>query len=174
MKIAIQQTSSGFARIIQGTTAPGPIPWQVQLCKGRPSFGYSTFCGGTIIDTNTILTAAHCFDGEDLDADYFFIYAGAVSLGDNSAQKVFVESIKLHESYCNKTCRAKLGLGMDNDIAILKLKTPLIFDDKVQAACLPDASFKPEGICVGSGWGFVSQTSPKDGKYPKNLQVCFN
>ena len=173
MKIAIQQTS-GFARIIQGTTAPGPIPWQVLLCKGRPSFRYSFFCGGTIIDANTILTAAHCFDGADLDADYFFIYAGAVSLGDYSAQKVFVESIKLHESYCYKNCPAKVGPRYDNDIAILKLKTPLIFDDKVQPACLPDASFKPEGISVGSGLGWVSQTSLKDGKHPENLLVCIN
>ena len=174
MKIAIQQTSSGFARIIQGTTVPGPIPWQVLLCKGRPSFRHIFFCGGTIIDANTILTAAHCFDGADLDADYFFIYAGAVSLGDYSAQKVFVESIKLHESYCYKNCPAKVGPRYDNDIAILKLKTPLIFDDKVQPACLPDASFKPEGISVGSGLGWGSQTSLKDGKHPENLLVCIN
>ena len=177
MKIAIQQTSSGFGRIVQGKTAIGPIPWQVQLRKGSLS-SFIFFCGGTIIDAKTILTAAHCFDGKDIDADDYFIYAGAVPFHDRTvfAQNVYAKpkSIIIHESYCNKACAAKGGEKNNNDIAIIKLKTPLIFDDKVQPACLPDAFFKAEGISVGSGWGFVSQTSPKEGKYPENLQVCIN
>merc|ERR1712051_516937 len=48
-------------------------------------------------------------------------------------------------------------MGTDNDIAILKLKTPLTFNDKVQRACLPEASFVPTGKAVASGWGLVSQ-----------------
>ena len=92
------------------------------------------------------------------------------------AQNIYAKpkSIIIHESYCNKACAAKGGEKNNDDIAIIKLKTPLIFDDKVQPACLPDAFFKAEGISVGSGWGFVSQTSPKEGKYPENLQVCIN
>ena len=57
---------------------------------------------------------------------------------------------------------------LDNDIAIVKLKSPLIFDDKVQPACLPDASFKPEGIAVASGWGHVQHTPQV---VPDTLQV---
>ena len=48
----------------------------------------------------------------------------------------------------------------DNDIAILKLKTPLTFNDNVQPACLPDANFHPDiygGIGVVSGWGILSE-----------------
>ena len=167
MKNVIQQ-KSGFARFIQGTTAPGPIPWQVLLRRGSPSFSYITFFGGTIIDAKTILTAAHCIEKFDTKLDDFFIYAGAVSQYDNSGQNVFVESIKLHESYCNEACAAKGGILLDNDIAIVKLKNPLIFDDKVQPACLPDASFKPEGIAVASGWGRI-QHNPQ--VVLDNLQV---
>ena len=150
-------------RIIQGNTAPEPIPWQAHMGQGT-SISFSYFCGGTIIDEKTILTAAHCYHGKDLDADGFFISAGAINVRDGSAQIAGVESIKIHESY-NESIPPKY----DNDIAILKLKTPLIFNDKVQPACLPEASFIPEGIAVASGWGMIDQTPTVT---PLDLQVC--
>ena len=46
----------------------------------------------------------------------------------------------------------------DFDLAILKLDSPLVFDDNVKPVCLPDASFEPKEIDgtvkgVVSGWG---------------------
>ena len=46
-----------------------------------------------------------------------------------------------------------------NDIIILKLKSPLKFSSKVQPACLPSADWAPENDekmkerCFVSGWG---------------------
>ena len=45
----------GGDRIVGGTAAPSMIPWQVALLSGD-----SQFCGGTILDECTILSAAHC------------------------------------------------------------------------------------------------------------------
>ena len=42
-------------RIVGGDDAPYMIPWQVFVKNGMK------MCGGTIIDTFTILSAAHCF-----------------------------------------------------------------------------------------------------------------
>ena len=42
-------------RIVGGEAAPSMIPWQVAILSGS-----SQFCGGTILDSCTILTAAHC------------------------------------------------------------------------------------------------------------------
>ena len=42
-------------RIVGGEVAPSMIPWQVAML-----YGNSQFCGGTILDECTILTAAHC------------------------------------------------------------------------------------------------------------------
>ena len=44
-----------------------------------------------------------------------------------------------------------------NDIIILKLKSPLSLNSKVQSACLPSANWAPENDinnkCFVSGWG---------------------
>ena len=42
-------------RIVGGKEAPSPIPWQVAILSGGIQF-----CGGTILDEFTILSAAHC------------------------------------------------------------------------------------------------------------------
>ena len=60
------------AEIVGGQIADSPIPWQVSLQE----IGGSHFCGGTILDTFTILSAAHCFNGRDLMNGYF-IRAGS-------------------------------------------------------------------------------------------------
>ena len=41
----------------------------------------------------------------------------------------------------------------DNDIAIVKLKLPLTFNNNVKNACLPESSFAPQTSAVVSGWG---------------------
>ena len=49
---------------------------------------------------------------------------------------------------------------LDNDIAILKLKSSLRFNDTVQPACLPQPLFTPEEtgeLAVVSGWGTTSE-----------------
>ena len=67
-------TASRFkpAEIVGGQIAPSPIPWQVSV-----QIGGSHFCGGTILDTYTILSAAHCFDGYGVSVDGFDIRAGS-------------------------------------------------------------------------------------------------
>ena len=56
-----------------------------------------------------------------------------------------------------------------NDLAILKLKTPLRFEvGVVQRACLPSISFLPtfKETVVTSGWGLT-----EEGDIPNKLQV---
>ena len=49
------------AKIINGQFADSPIPWQVRVHASFNSLGKSFACGGTILDEETILSAAHCF-----------------------------------------------------------------------------------------------------------------
>ena len=43
-------------RIVGGEAAPTPVPWQVSVQSGTWHF-----CGATILDASTLLSAAHCF-----------------------------------------------------------------------------------------------------------------
>ena len=72
-------------RIVGGQFAPTNIPWQAQVHIGDYSYlghkGQSGhFCGATILDAKTILSAAHCF------------FAGPK----------FIQSYKLPEKYHGK------------------------------------------------------------------------
>merc|ERR1712050_51681 len=51
-------------RIVGGKIALEPIPWQahITIMIGRESFQ----CGGTILDEETILSAAHCFNSKQV------------------------------------------------------------------------------------------------------------
>ena len=72
--------SSLTDRIVGGKAANGPIPWQVSLQRSN-GFTSQHFCGGTILDANTVLSAGHCFantnTGEPESTNGILVVAGA-------------------------------------------------------------------------------------------------
>ena len=57
-------------RIVGGQHAPSMIPWQVAIV--------GIGCGGTILDSCTILSAAHCFEHQYTPSS---IRAGSIKYG---------------------------------------------------------------------------------------------
>lgn len=57
--------NGNFTKIVGGTNAnAGDAPWQVALTSGTGSNIFQAqFCGGTLINSNWVLTAAHCTEG---------------------------------------------------------------------------------------------------------------
>ena len=54
--------NSPSKRIVGGTEAPqGAWPWQAMILK-RFGNNYGQWCGGTLIDPNWVVTAAHCIE----------------------------------------------------------------------------------------------------------------
>ena len=136
------------SKIVGGSTAPNPIPWQVHVHINRTDEKGIQGCGGTILDEETILSAAHCYYPKSITTIQF-IEAGIVQEFSKKGQNIKVKDIIVHSDY-----DPRKDAKHDNDIAILKLETPLIFNKNVMPASLPNPSFnlKPK-VAVVSGWG---------------------
>lgn len=190
------------ARIVGGNVAvQGSWPAQVlilQTISGLyriPKY-YGSFyqisktfiCGGTLINLDTILTAAHCINDvfshvigkytyyvdvdDPFDASQYTVYVGAHDLSFLSSNrppsyptvKMAVKKVIRHSNYDKN--------NFLNDIAIYKLKTPVELNQYVQPACLPNpnsAIVQPtiNANVFASGWGTLSE-------YGSSSSVLYN
>ncbi|XP_042315230.1 transmembrane protease serine 2 isoform X2 [Sceloporus undulatus] len=135
-------------RIVGGTSASlGDWPWQVSLQV------YGThLCGGSIITPEWIVTAAHCVDGTYSAPHYWNVFAGILRQPEMIYSKGHrVEKVIPHPNYDSSS--------KTNDIALMKLQSPLIFDEFIRPVCLPNPGmmFQPGQQCWISGWGALRQ-----------------
>ena len=77
------------SEIVGGQLAPSPIPWQAAIQHGD-----SFICGATILDAFSVLSAAHCFYGKNLN-DSFFIRAGSIEKSYGGQVKFLICDYKL-------------------------------------------------------------------------------
>ncbi|XP_062859121.1 hyaluronan-binding protein 2 [Trichomycterus rosablanca] len=133
----------------------GAHPWQVSLqVRSKNSTGAFTHnCGGILLSSCWILTAAHCID----DTFEMQVGLGGVNLEKVEAadQTVEVEDYIVHEKY------EETDEALFNDIALLKLKAVdgVCAQETrfVKAACLPTGPL-PDGMeCTISGYGVTEK-----------------
>lgn len=109
------------------------------------------FCGGTILNEWFIITAAHCLIRRMSALPNITVCTGIDHLSDICSQSIAVVNVTNHHAFNNRT--------MENDIALLRLATPLNFSDPfIARICLPNATHSldyPEtGTAVITvGWG---------------------
>ncbi|XP_077287006.1 chymotrypsinogen A-like isoform X1 [Arctopsyche grandis] len=122
--------------IIRGDkTRPGDWPWHIAL-YGRianVTNPLSYRCGGSIVSDTAIVTAAHCVttsNGDALLSNKLLAVAGKYNLNtrDLSVQELEISSIIVYNGFDIKNLR--------NDIALLRLKTKIVFNQYVQPICL--------------------------------------
>ncbi|KAK4020465.1 hypothetical protein OUZ56_002440 [Daphnia magna] len=141
-------------RIVGGTeVVPNSLPFQISLQR-RSFSGFSQSCGGSILNENTILNAAHCVEGIN-DVTIFRVVAGEHDLSQVSGleQNRDVSSYLMHPDYESRT--------YFNDIALIYLTTPLDLSvPSAKAVNLPPPATEfdpPAGtITTVSGWGTTS------------------
>lgn len=155
------------ARIVGGGTAGcNEWPWQVGLLA-RQGFSISSdpFCGGTLINSRYVVTAAHCTDGKT---------AGdiAVSIGDHNISATAMEpaqtwagleALVQHPGYNEDTTK--------DDISVLRLAQEVDMS-LFSPACLPAPSVASSQQWAGqnataTGWGALQYGT---GDYPEVLQ----
>ena len=137
-------------RVVNGKPASAnEYPWMAAMI---PFGGGNIFCGASIISNSWILTAAHCFKVFTKPSE-INVVVGDHDLTVSYYESYFeVEQIILHPEYDEPT--------INNDIALMKLKTPITFGEGIASVCLP-FDFTVEQF-IGEelhtiGWGDLSE-----------------
>ncbi|KAM6287663.1 trypsin I-P1-like [Spheniscus humboldti] len=137
-------------KIVGGyTCAENSVPYQVSLNSGYH------FCGGSLINSQWVLSAAHCYKSR------IQVQLGKHNLALTESTQQFISSAKVirHSGYSSTT--------LDNDIMLIKLAKPAQLNRAVQTVPLPTSCVATGTTCLISGWGnTLSDANP----HPDTLQ----
>jgi len=146
-----------ITRIVGGSkvTSAETYPWMarlVQKSSGR------MFCGGSLLSEVWVVSAAHCMI---IDAESMQVVLGDLVISKNDGEITRdVEKYIAHTGYSS--------LDMTNDIAVIKLSSPVTFSKTIKPICLPcayDSNDMTGDKLTVVGWG----TDASGGSIQDNL-----
>lgn len=135
---------------------PYKWPWMASIFRRFTAARPNKFlCGGSLINTRYILTAAHCCvtgaTNIPRPASSFLVRMGSNHL-EAGGEDFSVSKVMIHSNFSYN--------GQYNDIALLRLGTKVAYTDRVAAVCLPDLSLAEQNlegmIATVVGWGATS------------------
>jgi len=157
-------TTSNISRpnisIVNGRPASEcEYPWQVSL-----SWGGRHSCGGMIITSEWVLTAAHCLGGS------FMVTAGQHRLSRNSGNEQVRGTSRIieHPDYSSNPTNW--------DFALLKVDRPFSINRCVDKVRVPSRDVNAGTNCWISGWGLTTEggSAPADILQKTEVQVMSN
>lgn len=155
--LATEDSSSpGSTELIIGgnPASPGEYPFMVGvLDQDNPDNFQAQFCAGTVINSTTVLSAAHCFSTPLPPVD---ILVGTNSL-DGSGTRIPVLTIKIHPDY-------NQAGPEDSDLALLTLAQPVGVPPVALVSSADPISAGTLATIIG--WG---ATRPLSSVFPEDL-----
>lgn len=161
--LAVSATQNSTSRVVGGAEVHPPFKYEflVALLK----FGRHK-CGGTLYNTNTVITAAHCTTGQDRDHDVV-LHRHDLDVDERveNARRYAVLSRHRHPDFDVATYK--------NDIAIWKIKANINTVPMVL-----DTGSVDHPMLVVAGWGATAENDPISSKLlevhlpPYDMQHC--
>ncbi|KAI6176443.1 Serine proteinase [Aphelenchoides bicaudatus] len=129
-------------RLVGGTISkPHSYPW-----VGEILLNDRHHCGCALIDTQFVVTAAHCFAHSRDPSVYKVLLGGHVMFSGESFE---VKSIAVHQLY---QIRASAY-----DVALLRIAPAAQLDSTINTICLPFVPPLTHQMCVVAGWGRLKE-----------------
>ncbi|XP_070494752.1 transmembrane protease serine 9-like [Chironomus tepperi] len=131
----------------------GEFPFQVALgYESQSGLDWSFRCGGSLIADDVVLTAAHCVNREKDQPTIIRLGRTSLDLTDEydetEAQDIDIDTIEIHPNYTRST--------RHNDIALIKLRSPVEFSDSVSTICLSSTDDIKSNEFTVTGFGRIS------------------
>jgi secreted trypsin-like serine protease len=155
--------------VVGGSAVPdGKYPFMASL-RANPVFG-GHFCGGTLIDRDSVLTAGHCAEliGNTTDQDTLSFRAVRIvvgitvlSSGQGQVRRIAsLSDISIHP-------RLDLGRNAAYDVAVIDLARPVRGIRPIELAAVgSDAHEEPGRRATVAGWGSTLAAPPDDPEPP--------
>ncbi|XP_022821659.1 trypsin, alkaline C-like [Spodoptera litura] len=160
---AVTAVPSNPGRIVGGSLANiSQYPSIVSLLYSRNLNAYMQYCGGSILNNRSILSAAHCIAGDAPNRWRIRVgssYANSGGVVHNVAQ------IIVHPSYNSRS--------LDNDIGILRSASVFSFNNNVQPASIAGSNYNL-GVnqpVWAAGWGDVYPGLNVGSEHLQHVQV---
>ncbi|XP_047525683.1 chymotrypsin-2-like [Pieris napi] len=141
-EVDVSEAIDGDSRIIGGQDAtPGMAKYQVSIRGHRDNYEWNT-CGGSIINRQYVLTAAHCIVRKQPYEMCIVVGSHQIKSG---GQRYEIKKLVHHENFSKSTVK--------NDIGVVQVEGNIQFNNKVQPIFLYKQAVPIGRICLLTGWG---------------------